>query len=158
MDWSGWAVFGLLATAVLTAVMTAAQLAGRTRLDIPLLLGTMLTADPDRARVAGFFVHLANGQAFAFGYAAVFAVLGFSSIWLGAVLGLVHALVALLVILPLLPGIHPRLASDRAGPDSRAILEPPGLLALNYGTETPVVAIAAHVAYGAALGLLLAPS
>jgi len=158
MDWSGWAVFGLLAAAVLTAVMTAAQLAGRTRLDIPLLLGTMFTADPDRARVAGFFVHLANGQAFAFGYTAVFAVLGFSSIWLGAVLGLVHGLVALLVILPLLPGIHPRLASDRAGPDSRAILEPPGLLALNYGKETPAVAIAAHVAYGAALGLLLAPS
>jgi hypothetical protein len=29
------------------------------------------------------------------------------------------------------------------------------LLALNYGVQTPVVAVAAHVVYGALLGLLL---
>jgi hypothetical protein len=29
------------------------------------------------------------------------------------------------------------------------------LLGLNYGAQTPAVAIAAHVAYGIALGLLL---
>ena len=51
MDWAGWALFGLLATAMLTAVMIAAQLAGWTRLDLPLLLGTIATPDPDRARV-----------------------------------------------------------------------------------------------------------
>ena len=54
MDWQGWALFGLLATTALTAVMIAAQLAGLTRLDLPLVLGTLLTEDPDRARVAGF--------------------------------------------------------------------------------------------------------
>jgi len=59
MDWAGWALFGLVATAMLTAVMIAAQLAGWTRLDLPLLLGTMMTGDPDRARVARFFIHLA---------------------------------------------------------------------------------------------------
>lgn len=32
--------------------MTVAQLAGITRLDLPLLLGTIATEDPDRARVA----------------------------------------------------------------------------------------------------------
>ena len=56
MDWAGWAIFGLIATAALTAVMIAAQLAGRTRFDLPLMLGTMLVRDPDRARVAGFFM------------------------------------------------------------------------------------------------------
>lgn len=35
------------------------------------------------------------------------------------------------------------------------MLEPPGLLGLNYGTQTPLVAIAAHLAYGVALGVLL---
>lgn len=75
MDWDGWAVFGLPATTALTAVLITAQLAGFTRFDLPLMLGTVLVADPDRARVAGFFVHLANGQAFGLGYAAVFAVL-----------------------------------------------------------------------------------
>ncbi len=53
MDRAGWAVFGLAATAALTALLIAAQLAGTTHLDIPLLLGTLLTEDPDRARVAG---------------------------------------------------------------------------------------------------------
>ncbi|MFD1211040.1 hypothetical protein ACFQ36_03155 [Arthrobacter sp. GCM10027362] len=155
MDWPGWALFGLAATAALTVVMIAAQMAGLTRLDLPLVLGTLVTADPDRARVAGFFLHLAAGQGFALGYAATFALLGWSTWWLGALLGLLHVAVALTVILPLLPGIHPRMASHRAGPASRAVLEPPGLLALNYGIQTPAVAAGAHLLYGAVLGLLL---
>jgi hypothetical protein len=60
MDWAGWALFGLIATAALTAVMIAAQMAGLTRLDLPLLLGTIVTEDPDRARVAGFVIHLGS--------------------------------------------------------------------------------------------------
>jgi hypothetical protein len=47
------------------------------------------------------------------------------------------------------------MASERAGPTSTAVLEPPGLLGLNYGAETPAVAIAAHLAFGITLGLLL---
>ncbi len=157
MDWSGWAIFGLIATAVLTAAMIAAQLAGFTRLDLPLILGTLITPDPDRARVFGFFIHLVNGQGFALGYAAAFAALGRATVWMGALLGLVHAVVALTVIIPLLVGVHPRLASARAGLSTGPVLEPPGLLALNYGRETPVVTTVAHVAYGAARGLLLHP-
>ncbi len=155
MDWAGWAVFGLLATSALTAVLISSQLAGLTRLDIPLLLGTAFVADPDRARVVGFFVHLAMGQVFALGYALVFALLDRATWWYGAILGALHGGVALLVIVPLLPGVHPRLASARAGLSTRATLEPPGLLGLNYGRETPVVTLLAHLAYGVALGLLL---
>ncbi|MDQ0661892.1 hypothetical protein QFZ35_000390 [Arthrobacter ulcerisalmonis] len=155
MDWQGWGLFGLLATALLTLIMIAAQMAGLTRLDLPLVLGTLVTPDPDRARVAGFFIHLMAGQVFALGYAAAFALLGRATWWIGALLGLLHVGVALTVILPLLPGVHPRMASTRAGPASTAVLEPPGLLGLNYGIQTPAVAILAHVAYGAVLGLLL---
>src|SRR3954469_18898254 len=157
MDWAGWALFGLVATAVLTATMITAQLAGQTRLDLPLLLGTLVTEDPDRARVAGFFIHLGFGEAFAFGYAATFALLGRAGWWLGGLLGLVHVAVALTVLVPLLPGVHPRIASNRAGPRSVTTLEPPGLLALNYGAETPAVTIGAHLLFGIALGVLLAP-
>jgi uncharacterized membrane protein YagU involved in acid resistance len=155
MDWAGWAVFGLVATSALTAVMTTAQLAGFTRLDLPLVLGTLVTEDPDRARLAGFVIHLGFGQVFALGYALVFALLHRATWWLGGVLGLVHVAVALLVLLPVLPGLHPRMASQRAGPSNRAVLEPPGLLALNYGVQTPMVAVVAHLVYGVALGLLL---
>jgi len=154
MDWAGWALFGLVATTALTAVMIAAQLAGLTRLDLPLVLGTLLTGDPDRARVAGFFIHLTVGMGFALGYAAMFALVHSATWWLGALLGLLHVAVALMVLLPLLPGVHPRMASHRAGPASTAVLEPPGLLALNYGVQTPAVAIAAHLVYGIVLGLL----
>ena len=155
MDWQGWGLFGLLATAVLTIIMIAAQMAGLTRLDLPLVLGTLVTPDPDQARVAGFFIHLAVGQMFALGYAAAFALLGRATWWIGALLGLLHVAVALTVILPLLPGVHPRMASTRAGLATTAVLEPPGLLGLNYGIQTPAVAIVAHVAYGALLGILL---
>jgi uncharacterized membrane protein YagU involved in acid resistance len=155
MDWAGWALFGLMATAVLTAVMTGAQLLGWTRLDLPLLLGTIKTEDPDRARVVGFFMHLAIGEGFALGYAAGFALLDDATWWLGALFGLLHVSVALTVLVPLLPGVHPRMASNRAGPASVAVLEPPGLLGLNYGAQTPAVALVAHLVFGIVLGVLL---
>jgi hypothetical protein len=157
MDWAGWALFGLVATSVLTAVMIVAQLAGLSRLDLPLILGSIVTDDPDRARVAGFLLHLGVGQGFALGYAATFTLLGTASWWLGGLLGLLHVAIVLTVLVPLLAGIHPRMASNRAGPASTALLEPPGLLGLNYGSQTPAVAIIAHLAYGVALGLLLRP-
>src|SRR3954469_5759970 len=104
MDWAGWALLGLVATATLTAVMIAAQLAGLTRLDLPLVLGTLVTGDPDRARVAGFFIHLAAGQGFPLGYAATFALVHRATWWLGGLLGALHVAIALAVLLPLLPG------------------------------------------------------
>jgi hypothetical protein len=155
MDWAGWALFGLVATAALTAVMISAQLVGLTRLDLPLALGTVFTEDPDQARVYGFFVHLGVGEGFALGYAAVFALRGQATWWLGGLLGLVHVGVALAVLVPVMAGVHPRMASERAGPSTTAVLEPPGLFGLNYGARTPLVAVAAHVVYGVALGLLL---
>jgi hypothetical protein len=158
MDWAGWALFGVVATTALTGVLIAAQMAGLTRLDIPLVLGTLVTDDPDRARVAGFFLHLGVGEGFALGYAAAFALLGEASWWIGGLLGLLHGVVALTVIVPLLPGVHPRMASPRAGLRSSAALEPPGFLAVNYGPETPLVTLLAHVAFGCALGILLSPS
>jgi hypothetical protein len=76
----------------------------------------------------------------------------------GGLLGALHGAVALLVIIPLLPGIHPHMASERAGLSSGAAIEPPGFLCLNYGRETPLVTMVAHVVFGMALGLLLGPS
>jgi hypothetical protein len=155
VDWAGWALFGLLDTTALTALMITAQLSGLSRLDLPLILGTILTPDPDRARVAGFFIHLLVGQVFALGYATCFALLGQATWWLGGLLGVLHGAVALTALIPMLVGIHPRMASNRAGPTSTAVLEPPGLLGLNYGAQTPVVTLVAHLAYGVVLGLLL---
>ena len=81
-----------------------------------------------------------------------------SAWWIGGLLGLLHAAVALTLLVPLLAGVHPRMASNRAGPASTALLEPPGLFALNYGIQTPVVTTVAHLVYGGLLGVLLQAS
>ncbi len=66
-------------------------------------------------------------------------------------------MVALTAIVPLLPGVHPRMATTRSGPSAGPALEPPGLLSLNYGRQTVAVAVAARGGDGLALGALLAP-
>jgi hypothetical protein len=155
MDWSGWASFGFGATIALTAVLVTAQLAGLTRMDIPMLLGTIFVEDPDKARIIGFFVHLVNGQIFALMYAIAFAMLDEASWWLGSLFGAFHGFVALTIIVPLLPGYHPRMASERSGPSAKKVLEPPGLFAHNYGRQTTLVTLIAHTLYGALLGSFL---
>ncbi|HEY4727663.1 MAG TPA: hypothetical protein VIJ32_05595, partial [Actinomycetes bacterium] len=100
------------------------------------------------ARVAGFFLHLVIGQGFALGYAATFSLLDRTGWWLGGLLGLLHVAVSLTIFVPLLEGVHPRMASHRAGRSSTAVLEPPGLGGLNYGGQTPVVTIAAFEDHG----------
>jgi hypothetical protein len=155
VDWAGWATFGLGSTLLLTAVMVGAQLQGWTRMDLPLMLGTMFSPAPDRARFVGFFIHLAMGQVFALVYAASFALLGLATWWLGMLFGAFHALVVVTVLLRVMAGVHPRMATERSGPEVGARLEPPGLLARNYGSRTPLFMIAAHLAYGTSLGVLL---
>jgi uncharacterized membrane protein YagU involved in acid resistance len=157
VDWTGWLIFGGVATLLLTAVLVGAQLTGLTRLDIPLMLGTLFTGDPDRARFVGVFLHLLMGQFFALFYAAAFTALGQATWWLGALFGIAHAAIAGTLLVPLLPTVHPRIATERAGPTSTSSLEPPGLLALNYGWSTPLVTVVAHAVYGAVLGLMLHP-
>jgi hypothetical protein len=158
VDWIGWAIFGLVGTVVLTGVMVFAQLVGWTRMDLPLMLGTMLTSSIERARVIGVLMHLAAGQGFALLYAVAFWTLGRSGVLLGAAFGLLHGLAALTLIIPFLPGIHPRMSSERSGPEIDAVLEPPGLFGLNFGGPTPIVTLVAHVLFGITLGVLVNPA
>ena len=162
---------GFAGTLVLTTVLRAAGELGLTRMDIPFLLGTAFTGDRTWAKAIGYAAHFVSGLVFASVYGLLFAALGTSSWWLGAVFGLVHALFAgTVVVNVLLPLVHPRMGSEAtvapksasAGtqkcpkPPSVALLEPPGFLLLNYGVGTPIVTIAAHVAYGAIVGAFAA--
>ncbi len=157
MDWTGWAIFGFVGTIVLTGVMVFAQLIGWTRIDMPMMLGTMFTAKVERARVLGIVAHLTAGQVFALMYAVAFWKLGRSGPLLGGLFGLLHGLAALTLIVPFLPAIHPRMASERSGPEIESALEPPGLMGLNFGGSTPAVTLVAHVLYGITLGILIGP-
>jgi hypothetical protein len=44
------------------------------------------------------------------------------------------------------------MVSEYYGPTPNRLLQPPGFMALNYGRQTPIVTIAAHVAYGMIIG------
>lgn len=145
-------LWGLLATGLLTTLMQASRALHLTRMDVPFLLGTMITPNRDRAKIIGFVIHFINGWWMAILYAAFFHGLGLATWWLGGLMGLAHALFVLIVVLPLLPGLHPRMASDFHGPEPTRLLEPPGFLALNYGYQTPLATVVAHIAYGMVLG------
>lgn len=84
--------------------------------------------------------------------ALVFASWQWTTWWLGGGLGLLHALFILTVGMPMLPDLHPRMASKHHDPTPTQQLEPPGFLALNYGRNTAAITLFAHVAYGALLG------
>ena len=145
-------LWGLLATGLLTTLLRTAQALHLTRMDAALLLGTMVTPDRDRAKVVGFVLHFVNGWWIACLYVLFFHAFGFATWWLGALMGVAHTAFILLAVLPALPGVHPRMASDHTGPEPTRMLEPPGWLALNYGYRTPLAVLVAHIAYGMVLG------
>ena len=70
---------------------------------------------------------------------------------------LVFALFVLVVGLPAVPGFHPRMASDAAGPEPTRQLQPPGFMAVNYGRRTAIVTVLAHLIFGILLGSLYRP-
>ena len=152
MNWAGSLLWGFVGTVVLTGLMSASQGLGLTRMSLPYMLGTIFTPDRDRAKLVGFGVHLLNGWWLAFIYAAAFQSWRRAAWWLGAAIGGVHALFVLLVVMPSLPGLHPRMAGEQGGPTPTRQLEPPGFLALNYGRRTPLSVLLAHLVYGAILG------
>jgi uncharacterized membrane protein YagU involved in acid resistance len=152
VNWSSSLLAGFVGTVLLTTLEAGAQQLHLSRMSIPYLLGAMFTPGRDRAKVIGFFAHLFNGQLFALLYVAIFQATGEATALRGAIIGLVHAIVVLLVVVPLLPAIHPRMASLHQGPTELRQIEPPGPMALHYGVTTPLAVVIAHIVFGLAVG------
>ena len=157
MNIGHWLLWGFAATVVLTTLLAGSQALGLTRMNIPYLLGTLFTPNRDRARVYGVLLHLANGWLFSLVYVGAFHATGLFTWWFGALIGFVHGGFVLVVGMPALPGMHPRMASELTGPTAVRQLEPPGFLAANYGIQTPIWALGAHVVFGALLGAFYSP-
>jgi hypothetical protein len=150
-----WATLagGVVGTVVLTTSLRLAQELGLTRMDIPLLLGTVFTAHRSRANVVGYFLHFVNGLLFALAYYAVFRTVGHAGWLFGLALGLVHGVFAGgALVNVLLPAIHPRMGTPWSDAEETPLLEPPGFLLENYGPRTALGNIAAHLLYGAIVG------
>ena len=144
---------GFIGTLVLTTLLRGASELRLTRVDLPFLLGTMVTVDRLRAKALGYLFHFFFGFFFALGYYVVFRAVGRAGWLLGAALGLVHGVFtgsALVNIL--LPVVHPRMGTPVSSIESETLVEPPGFMMLNYGRGSPLAALAAHVAYGALVG------
>lgn len=144
---------GAVGTILLTSGLRVAQELGWTRMDIPLLLGTVFTDRRGPASVIGYVVHFINGLLFALAYYAVFRAVGHAGWFFGAALGLVHASLAggsLLTVL--LPAVHPRMGSPWSDAEETPLLEAPGFLLMNYGRRTLVWTLVGHVIYGAIVG------
>lgn len=154
MNWGSWLLSGFVATLGLTTLLSASQGLGFTRMNMPYLIGTFFTAQREKAKIYGFAVHLINGWLFSILYVLIFEARHLATWWFGALLGLAHALMVLTVGMSLMPGLHPRMASEQHGPDANRQLEPPGFMALNYGLRTPVSVFLAHAVFGAIMGSL----
>lgn len=144
---------GFLGTLALSTVLRAAGELGFTRMDLPFLLGTGVTENRRRAKVYGYLFHFALGLCFAVLYGICFAAIGRSGWWVGALVGALHALFTSTVLVNIvLPVIHRRIGTPETAANEIALIEPPGFLMLNYGRNTFLVTLIAHIAYGAIVG------
>ena len=145
-------LWGAFATGVLTLLMAASQGLGWSRMSVPFMIGSMFTSHRGRAMALGFTLHFVFGMSFALLYALVFEDWQWATWWLGGLLGVFHGLFILIVVMPVLPDLDPRMAGKHHGPTPTRQLEPPGFMALNYGRNTPAITLIAHVVYGVLLG------
>jgi hypothetical protein len=149
----GALVGGVVGTIVLTSGLRVAQELGVTRMDIPLLLGTIFTDRRDRASVIGYVIHFFNGLLFALAYYGVFRAVGHAGWLFGAALGLVHAALAGgLLLTVLLPAVHPRMGTPWTDAEETPLLEAPGFLLANYGRRTVIWTLFGHIVFGAIVG------
>jgi hypothetical protein len=147
---------GVIGTLAMATIIKAATEFGLSRMDLALLLGTVVSANRRKARAVGYVFYFLFGIGFAELYAEFFAIVGRSSWQMGILLGALHAIfISTVLVSVLLPVVHPRMATSDTAANEITLIEPPGFLMLNYGRGTFVVTLIAHIAYGALVGLIV---
>jgi uncharacterized membrane protein YagU involved in acid resistance len=154
VNWTSWLLSGFVATLALSTLLATSQGLGLTRMNLPYLIGTVVSPKREKAKVYGFAIHLVIGLTFSILYVLIFETTHMANWWFGGLIGLAHAVMVLTVGMSLMPGLHPRMASEQHGPNANRLLEPPGFMALNYGIQTPVSVFLAHALFGVILGSL----
>src|SRR3954470_19875390 len=145
-------LFGFIAIVAMTTILEGSQGLGFSRMSLPFLVGTFFTGQRRWAYVGGFVIYVIGGWLFALLYFFLFASVGIYTWWFGALAGLLHGVFLLVCALPLLPFLHPRMASEYHGVTEKRQLEPPGFLGMNYGMHTPLTTLLGQLVYGAVLG------
>ncbi|MEA2755216.1 MAG: hypothetical protein QOJ54_1505 [Aliidongia sp.] len=145
-------LWGLVATVAMTTILQASQGLGLSRMSLSFLLGSAFSTNRSTATVLGFVLYVVGGWVFAYLYVLFFSSIGIYTWWMGVIVGVLHGAFLLVCAIPLLPYIHPRMASEHHGVTLRRQLEPPGFLAMNYGYQTPFTTLLAQAVYGGVLG------
>jgi hypothetical protein len=97
---------------------------GWTPMDLAFLLGTIVTDHWRKAKAVGYALLFAFGIMFALLYGACFWTIRYSSWWLGALFGAVHAVfVCTVVVNVLLPVVHPRIGTPETAANEVALIE-----------------------------------
>ena len=156
--WEGLAAGGV-ATVLMTLLMQMGAALGMTRMDMAVMLGSMVRRDAVSARRLGLAVHFMNGLVFGLIYALVWWALGPAALsdawWIGLIFGGVHGLVAL-VAMPMMSAVHPRVQAVSAMGDAsvgEVQLPPFGLGGRGFGAMTPVGILLGHLVFGLVWGL-----
>ncbi len=145
-------LWGFLATCAMAMVQEGTQHFGWSRISFPFLMGTIFTGNRRRAEWIGFLLYIGGGWLSAIFYGLIFESLGHAGWRTGAGMGFFQGLFMLLIVFPLLPSVHPRMASPYDGPDASRRIESPGFMALHYGVPTPIVHLAGQIIFGLILG------
>jgi len=144
---------GLAATVVMTALMVIAPMM-KVRMDMPMMLGTMMMDPGAAAKAVGYVVHFMMGIVFGVIYAALVSAFDIETSVAGwaAIIGVVHGFAAG-VMMSMMGSLHPRM---RAATPSGAHVEAPGVFGVRYGAMTPIAIIALHAVFGAVWGAVYA--
>lgn len=157
-------VAGLAGTLIMTVMMTLATGMGLTRMPpMTLVVGSMMSRDPERAGRFGVMIHyiVMGTVVFGIAYAVLFAGFGSSSALTGALIGAAHGVVFGGIVMPMLPAIHPRMTSAAAGEQrtvdtssGAVMLSAPGIFGSRWGAMTPVGLVIGHIVYGVVVALI----
>lgn len=171
MEFEFWpaVLAGAVGAIVMSAMILMMRKAGKTQMDMALLQGTMFTANTGTARAIGTVTHVLMMSGVVFGslYAVLFAWFGTvpdNAWWVGALIGIVHGIVAG-AAMAMVPAIHPRVPKDAPAEDMTGLtagsgaslrVKAPGAFAKNYGSMTPAGMVMAHIVFGLVVGLVYA--
>lgn len=150
ITWSAILWSGFMATTFAAACLWVFRTFGWTVFSPSTQLGCLFFGNPRIPAAEGvglLLLFLLGSSVVAWLYAGLMGWLGGVSLGRGALVGLVHGTLAVLV----LPAFGTISACVRAGH-----LPEPGILGLGWGRGTPVGVVAGHVVYGAAVGAILA--
>ena len=139
MDVGAAVVGGLVGGLVMIVVlyMGMLMLPSQMKMNLLLLIGTMLVPIGVSAYVLGLMAHLMMSVAFGVVHGGILEALDVTStgeaLWIGVVLGLAHAMIVG-ISLGMMPLVHPRLrTASNSAADDGSRLDPPGF----FGSTIP---------------------